>query len=80
LTRKARESKAAREARKAAERQAEQQTQQREEQERVARLRPLAERVVAALEPNDVAALLKGFGTAYYERQTLLRLLGEVAR
>lgn len=78
--RKAQKSRAARRARKAAEGQAERERQEREEQERAARLRPLVDRIVAALEPRDLASPLRVFGASFSEHRTLLRLLGEVAR
>ena len=76
---KAKESKAQRAARKAAEEQTEKEKREQEEQRRADRLRPLVQRVAAAIGSNDIAAQVKALGD-WSDRDTLKRLLGEAGR
>lgn len=80
--RKARESRAARQARNERERQAQQENQQRAEQVRVERWMPLAQRVAAALDPQDFRDLTATLtsNADWDNYHTLLRLLRELAQ
>jgi len=80
---KASESRQQREARRQAEDQREKEKQEREEQARVDRLQPLVWRIVAAIEPRDLAALNRvfadGFGADWQSQQTFKHLFRAAA-
>jgi uncharacterized protein (DUF2252 family) len=77
---KTRKSKAKREERYKAEQVAEKAREARQEQERTDRFTPLVKRIVAAIGPEDLAALNKIFRPHHWcEQKTVARLLAEAA-